>query len=157
MSFITKSKVQEWLQTDRWTFTLNPQAHKDIYLPFTSSHPNHCKRNIHNILFSAKDFRQWDQTNLVLNSEEKVKPCFLFSLMCMCPESNGTKLRSHSFHRQNSGIFQTRVDRKGTLWKWILTIFNYKIEYHKHLDLQKVDEKNGVICLVSLFPPEYSP
>ena len=34
---------------------------------------------------------------------------------------------------------------------------NYKIEYHKHLDLQKVDEKNGVICLVSLFPPEYSP
>ena len=75
----------------------------------------------------------------------------------MCPEMNGTKLWSHSFHLQNSGIFQTRVDRKGTLWKWILTIFNYKIEYHKHLDLQKVDEKNGVICLVSLFPPEYSP
>ena len=76
----------------------------------------------------------------------------------MCSELNKEKLWSHSFHLENAGIFQTSVDRKGTPWKWILTIFTYKIEYHKQLDLQKIDEKkkkkNGVICLVSLFPPE---
>ena len=39
-----------------------------------------------------------------LNSTEKVKPGFLLSLMCMFPESNSTKLWSHSFQLQNSGI-----------------------------------------------------
>ena len=32
-----------------------------------------------------------------------------------------------------------------TPWKWILTIFKYKNEYRKQLEL---DEKNMVICLV---------
>ena len=32
-----------------------------------------------------------DQTNLVLNSKEKIKPGFLLSLMCMFPELNETK------------------------------------------------------------------
>ena len=35
--------------------------------------------------------RPCDQTNLVLNSIEKVKPGSLLSLMCMSPESNGIK------------------------------------------------------------------
>ena len=33
--------------------------------------------------------------------------------MCMFPESNGTKLWSHSFHLQNSGILQMRMDQMG--------------------------------------------
>ena len=32
MSFISRSKVQEWEQTDKLTFTMNPQTDKDIYL-----------------------------------------------------------------------------------------------------------------------------
>ena len=35
--------------------------------------------------------RPRDQTNFVLNSNGKVKPVCLLSLMCMFPESNGTK------------------------------------------------------------------
>ena len=58
-------------------------------------------------------YRLCDQTNFVLNSIEKVKPGFLLFLMCMFPESNGTKFRSHSFHLQNSGIVQTRMNQSG--------------------------------------------
>ena len=53
------------------------------------------------------------ETNLGLNSMEKVKPGFLFSLMSIFPESSRPKFRSHSFHLQNSGILQTRMDQKG--------------------------------------------
>ena len=67
----------------------------------------------------------------------------------MFPEPNGTKFWSHSFHLQNSGTLQTRMDQRGTPWKWILTIFKYKNEYHKQL---KNRWKNGVIWLVSFFP-----
>ena len=59
---------------------------------------------------TSKGNRPWDQTNLVLNSIEKVKSGSLLFLMCMFPESNGTKFWSHSFHLQNSGILQTRMD-----------------------------------------------
>ena len=61
--------------------------------------------------------RPWDQTNLVPNSIEKLKPGSLLSLKCMFPESNGTKFRSPSFQLQNSGILQTRVDQRGYLMK----------------------------------------
>ena len=33
--------------------------------------------------YSIKVIRPWDQTNLVFNSTERVKPGFLLSLMCM--------------------------------------------------------------------------
>ena len=36
-------------------------------------------------------YRPRDQANLVLNSTENTKPCFLLSLMCLFPESNRTK------------------------------------------------------------------
>ena len=42
--------------------------------------------------------------------------------------------------------------KEGTPWKRILTFFKYKSEYHETVRAQKVDEKNGVICLVSFFP-----
>ena len=67
------------------------------------------------------------------NSIGKVKPSFLLSAMCMFPEPNGTKFWSHSFHLQNSGTLQTRMDQRGTPWKWNLRIFKYKNEYHKQL------------------------
>ena len=68
-------------------------------------------------LFKNVWFRSWDQANLVLNSTEKVKPGFLLSLMSMFPESNGTKFWAHSFHLQNSGILQTKMDQTGDFMK----------------------------------------
>ena len=61
--------------------------------------------------------RPWDQTNLVPNSIEKLKPGSLVSLKCMFPESNGTKFWCPSFQLQNSGILQTRMDQRGYLMK----------------------------------------
>ena len=65
---------------------------------------------------------------LVLNSNEKVKPGFLLSLMCMFPESNETKFWSHSFHLQNQGILQTRRDQMRDPLL-ILPFFKYKNKY----------------------------
>ena len=50
--------------------------------------------------------------NLVDNSIVKVKHGFLPSVICMFPELNGTKFRSHGFHLQKSGIFQTREHQR---------------------------------------------
>ena len=41
------------------------------------------------------------------------------------------------------------MDQRGTKWIWILSIFKYLNECYR---VEKVDEKNGVICLVSMFP-----
>ena len=68
------------------------------------------------------NIRPWDQTNLVFNSIEKVKPGFLR----MFPELNGTKFWSHSFHLQNSGILQTRVDQRADPMK--LNFDNFQIQ-----------------------------
>ena len=43
------------------------------------------------------------------------------------------------------------MDEKGTTLKWILTNFKYEMECYKHLEWKK-KMKNGVICLVSMFP-----
>ena len=95
--------------------------------------------------------RPWDQTNLVFNSIGKVKPGFLLSLMCMLPESNGIKFWSHSFHLQNSGILQTRMDQRGDSMKMNFDIFQIQKWISQTVRAQKLDEKNGVICLVSFF------
>ena len=99
-----------------------------------------------------KVFRPWDRINLVLKLTEKVKPGSLLSLMCMFPESNGTKFWSHSFHLQNSGILQTRMDQRGDPMKTNFDIFQIQKWISQTVRAQKVDEKNGVICLVSFFP-----
>ena len=96
--------------------------------------------------------RPWDQTILVLSSIEKVKPDSLLSLMCMFPESNGTKFWSHSFHLQNSGILQTRMDQRVDPMKTNFDIFQMQKWISQTVRAQNVDEKNGVICLVSFFP-----
>ena len=36
-------------------------------------------------------------------------------------------------------------------WRFYRPIFKYKIESYKQLQPEKLDEKNGVICLVSMF------
>ena len=63
--------------------------------PIVSNNWIFAKSNMQNI------YRPWDQTNLVLNAIEKIKPVFLLSLMCMFPEWNGTKFWFYSFHLQN--------------------------------------------------------
>ena len=60
--------------------------------------------------FAFSLYRPWDQANLVLNSIEKVKPGSLLSLICIFPESDGTKFWSHSFHLQ---IFRHFTDQNG--------------------------------------------
>ena len=51
---------------------------------------------------------------------------------------------------QNWGIIKTRIDLRGTTWKWILTIFKFRNVCYKQS--KKSRWKNGVICLVSMFP-----
>ena len=70
----------------------------------------------------------------------------------MFSESNGTKFWSHSFHLQNSGILQTRMDQRRDPMKTNFDIFQIQKWISQTVRAQKVDEKNGVICLVSFFP-----
>ena len=85
----------------------------------------------------------WDQTNLVLNSIEKVKPGFLFSLMSMFHELNGTKFQFHSFQLQRSGIFLTKIDQKGDSIKMSFDNFQIQKWKSKTVRAQKVNEKMG--------------
>ena len=70
--------------------------------------------------------RSWGQTNLL-------------SLICMFFESNGIKFWSHSFHLQNSGILQTRIDLPGDPMK--MNFDNFQIQKWKSeiVRAQKVD------------------
>ena len=95
-----------------------------------------------------RKFRSRDQANFVLNSIEKVKPGFSLSLMCMFPESNGTKFWSHSFHLQNSDILQTRIDYENENEFWRFS--NTKLNITNSLSLKSRWKKNG-ICLVLIF------
>ena len=49
-------------------------------------------------------------------------------------------------------FYRLEWTKGGATWKWILSILKFRNEYYKQLDREKVDEKNGVICLVSMFP-----
>ena len=65
--------------------------------------------------------------------------------MHMFPESNRAKFWSHSFHLQNSGILQVRMDRKGDPMK---TKFdNFQIQKWTWQTVRA----SGVICLFSIF------
>ena len=88
-------------------------------------------------------YSPWDQTNLVLNSIEKVKSAFLLSLMCMFPESNGTRFWSHSFHPENLDILQTRMNQKEDPMKTNFDIFQIQKWISQTVRAQKVDEANG--------------
>ena len=70
----------------------------------------------------------------------------------MFPVLNGTKFWSHSFHLQNSGILQTRMDQRGDPIKTNFGIFQIRKWISQTVRAQKVDKKNGFICLVSFFP-----
>ena len=68
---------------------------------------------------------------------------FLLSLMCMIPESSGTKFWSHCFHLQNSCILQTRMDQRGHLMK--INFGNFQIQklISQTGRSQNADEKMG--------------
>ena len=88
---------------------------------------------------------------MILNSTEKVKPCFLLSLMCMFSELSGTKFWSHSFHLQNSGILRTKMNKKGDPMKMNFDKFQIQKWISQTVRAHNVDDKNGVICLVYFF------
>ena len=71
--------------------------------------------------------------------------------MCIFPESNGRKFWSHSFHFQNSGILLTRMDQREDTMKTNFDIFQKQKWISQTVRAQKLDENNGVICLVSFF------
>ena len=84
---------------------------------------------LHIIISLFSHFRSWDYPgNFGIYSQLKSKAwSFTFLIVVyMFHESNGTKSESHSFHLQYSGILQTRMDQRRTLWKWILTIYQCK-------------------------------
>ena len=53
---------------------------------------------------------------------------------------------------QKSGILETRMDQKGDHMKMNFEYFQIQKWILQGLRKEKVDEKNGVICLVSMFP-----
>ena len=68
---------------------------------------------------------------------------FLLSLMCIFPESNGTKFWSRSFYLQNSGVLQTRTDQKENPMKMNFDNFQTQKWISQTVSAQKVDEKMG--------------
>ena len=54
-----------------------------------------------------------------------------------------------SFWSKIEVFYRSEGTKGATTRKWILSIFKFRNEYYK---LEKVDEKNGVICLVTIFP-----
>ena len=96
--------------------------------------------------------RPWDQTNLVLNLIETVKPVFFFTFLKVYVSwIKREKILIWHFHLQNSGILQTRMDRREDPMKKNLSNFQIQKWISQTVWTQKVDEKNGVICLVSFF------
>ena len=63
--------------------------------------------------------------------------------MCMFSESDGTKFWSHSFHLQNPGILQARIDQNGDSMKKNFDNFQLQKWMSQTVRAQKVDEKIG--------------
>ena len=57
-----------------------------------------------------------------------------------------------SFWPKIEVFYRPKGTKGGTTWKYTLSIFKFRNEYYKQLDRKKVDEKNGVICLVFMCP-----
>ena len=53
---------------------------------------------------------------------------------------------------KNSGIFQTRMDQREGHMKINFEYFQIQKSVLQTVRSEKLDEKNGVICLVSMFP-----
>ena len=82
-----------------------------------------------------------------LKSIERVKPVSEIFFICMFPKFNGTKFWSHSFHLQNSGILQTRINRRGDRENELWQFWNTKINITNSLS-SKIIWKNKIISLV---------
>ena len=63
--------------------------------------------------------------------------------MCMFPESNGKKFWSRSFHLQNSGVLQIRMDQKADPMKINFDNFQIQKWISQTVRAHKVDQKMG--------------
>ena len=93
----------------------------------------------------------WDQTSLVLNSIEKVKPGFFTFLNIYISSIERDKILISQFLPPKFRYFADQNGPKGgphenEFWHFSNTKLNITNR------AQKVDEENGVICLVSFFP-----
>ena len=61
----------------------------------------------------------------------------------MFPESNGTRFWTHSFHPENLGILQTRMNQKEDPMKTNFDIFQIQKWISQTVRAQKVDGANG--------------
>ena len=107
-------------------------------------------RKIFLVIKTNIPLRQWEQTNLVLNLMETVKPGFLLSLLCVsCIKRNKilisqiSPLKFRYFTDQNK---PKEGSHENEFWKFSNTKMN------NTLRAENVDEKNVVIGLVSFFP-----
>ena len=86
--------------------------------------------------------RPWDQTNLVLNSIEKVKPVFFYFFFFLCFLNWAEQNSDLTAFTSKIHVFcRTEWSKGGTPWKRILTIFKYKNEYHEELELKTWTKK----------------
>ena len=90
--------------------------------------------------FSRKSYppplyiRPWDQKNLVLNSIEKIKPVFLYFPKFVCFLNwTGQNSDLTAFTSKIYVFCRSEWTKRKTPWKWTLTFFKYKNEYHKQL------------------------
>ena len=88
----------------------------------------------------------------ILNSREKVKPCFLLS-QCVCFLNRKGQNSDLTAFTSKIQLFCRPEWIKGrTSWKWIFDNFEIQKWISQTVRAQKVDEKNGAICLVYFFP-----
>ena len=84
----------------------------------------------------TRGHRPWDQTNLVLNSIEKVYLVLYFP-QCVCfLNRTGQNSDLTVFTSKIQVFYRLEWTIGGTPWKWILTFFRYKNEYHKQVELK---------------------
>ena len=105
--------------------------------------------------FWSRLYRSWDYPEnfgIYYQLEGKIKTrSFAFFNVYVFWIENGPKFWSHSFRLQNSAIFQTRVNQRGDPMKMSFNNFQIQQLISEIVRAQKVDEKSGVICLVSFF------
>ena len=108
--------------------------------------PNLCLRLDHEITLQILEF--------VLSSIEKVKPGFLLFSMCIFSEQTGQDPNLTAFTSRIQVFWRPEWAKRGTPWKWNLTIFKWKNEFPKQLGLEKQMKKMGSFVWFSCLLPE---
>ena len=130
---------------DLWVLAFEIPVSRDLFL-------GPCLRCVDN------NITPWDQANLVLKSIGKLQPGFLLSLISMLLESNWEKILITQFSLPKFRYFADQNGPNGGPHENEFWQFSNKCKnkYCKQLKKKygKVDKKNGVICLVSIFHSE---